>query len=403
MRVLAIMPGISPSTVINVISPLKALHDRGDIEGVIRLEHEVTPSEVASADRIILCRNQEPIYQPIYDLARELGIPMIYDLDDHLLGVPKGSFSYGYFNHPAREAQYEHMLRSADLVRVHSPVLRDLVRPYNANVRLRWAAVDWSLVPPELPPLTLNPVHVVYAAQRESGEKLYRLMQSDLHALLERHADRVRLHFLGYNPPDLRGYPSVTCQPFEADYAAFFSKFTRFGYAIGLAPMLDDLFHNSKTNIKFRDYAAAGAAGIYSDVPLYNTTVIDGETGLLVSNEPGSLLAAIDRLIDNPALIESIRKNARRCCEQRYPIDTVGALWLDDLNGLPKRPPIAADQVARIAAMRWWFTGIKQPDAPFVARLRRVLRTVMPMRLKLAYYDLRYALLRRGVGRNSLL
>ena len=399
MRVLAVMPGISPSTVINVMTPLKALHNRGDIEAVIRLEHEVTPSEVAAADRLVLCRNQEPIYQPIYDLARDLGIPMVYDLDDHLLGVPKGSLSYHYVNHPARKAQYERMLRGADLVRVHSPVLRDLVRPYNPNVRLRWAAIDWSLVPPELPPLSLDPLHIVYAAQRESGEKLYRLMQPDLHALLAQHGDRVHLHFLGYNPPDLRGHRSVTCQPFEADYAAFFSRFTRFGYAIGLAPMLDDAFHNSKTNIKFRDYAAAGAAGIYADVPLYNTSVVNGKTGLLVSNEPGSWLAAIERLLDISALLELIRQNARRFCEERYHMDSVGALWLEDLNGLPAPPTIAADKAAQIAAMRWWFTGIKQADKPHVARLRRVLRVIVPMRLKLAYYDLRYALLRRRARR----
>ncbi|MBE2268891.1 MAG: hypothetical protein IAE80_11715 [Anaerolinea sp.] len=402
MRVLAVMPGISPSTVINVMTPIKLLGEQGRIDAVIRLEQETSPADVAAADVLVLCRNTEPIYKPIIDLALELGIPLIDDLDDNVLAAPKGSESYYYHTHPARKAHYEWILRHVNLIRVHAPALADIVRVYNPHVALRWAAVDWSLAPPELPALDPEITHIVYAAQRETGLKLFQQMRADLETLLARHGERVRLHFLGFNPPELCGHPSVICHPFDNDYPSFFRKFTHFGYAIGLAPMLDDEFHNCKTNIKFRDYAAAGAAGIYADVPLFNRNgVIDGETGLLVSGQPGTWLAAIERLMADRALLEGIRQRARAYAKDRYAEDRVLDAWMQDLAVLPTRPPITAEKQAEIAALEWWFQGLKGKDNPLVARVRRVLRGIVPMRAKLIYYDVRHEFVKwRASGRS---
>jgi hypothetical protein len=386
-HILAVLPDYSPSATINIITPLRHMHDRHMIQATIRLQNEVMPLEVAAADVLVLCRNAEPAFQGIFDLAQNLAVPMIYDLDDHLLVAPEGSTTYQYFQYPGRRQQLEWFLQTANLIRVHSPVLQEVMQPYNTNTRLVWAPINWSLVPPELPVLSLDPVHIVYAAQKETGLTLFRHLAADLHKTLEHYGDRVRLHFLGYAPPEFREHPLVVFQPFEADYAAYFSRFTRFGYAIGLAPTLNDIFHQSKTNVKFRDYAAAGAAGIYTDGPLYRNGVTDGETGLLVSGAPGSWFPAIQQLIDNPLLLDSIRQRARRYVEDRYNMERVASMWMEDFESMPARPPLSADQLTAIQTLRWPFTYTRKPDAPWVAALRKVLREVVPLRWKLRYYD----------------
>jgi len=389
------MPSYSPSAVVNVITPLQELEKQGHIHTAIHLEHEIKPTDIALAEVIILCRNVEPIYKPMIDLALELGIPLIYDLDDNLLAPPTGSDAYYYYAHPPRKVYLEWILSTINLIRVHSPTLGEVVRKYNSSIGLRWAAINWSLVPPELPSLDADLIHLVYAAQRETGQKLFNQMQGDLQTVLARHAKRIRLHFLGYTPRVLCGHPAVVCHPFESNYQVFFRKFTRFGYAIGLAPMLDDEFHNCKTNIKFRDYAAAGAAGIYSDVPLYNRNgVISGETGLLISGQPGTWLAAIESLLADRVLLESIRQKARAYAQDRYALDRVLDMWLDDIASLPARPPITPEKLAEIAGMKWWFQGIKQPDKPLVAKLRALLRGIVPMPLKVRYYAVRYTVMK---------
>lgn len=389
-NILVVVPGRSPSTVINVITPLTALDEAGLIHATIRLQNEVTPQEVAAADVLILCRVFTPVYRPIAELALTLNIPIIYDLDDHLLGAPKGSITDQLFQTPGRRETLEWLLRVSTLVRVHSPALQQVIGEYNPNTIVVWAAVDWSLVPSQLPTFSTDPLHIVYAAQAETGEKMYQFIQHDLQTILEKYGSHIRLHFMGYLPSDLCGHPLVICYPFEHDYAAFFSQFTHFGYAIGLAPMIDDLFHNSKTNIKFRDYAAAGAAGIYSDTPLYRGNgVVDGETGLLVSGEPGSWASALTRLIENPMLIESIRQKARQYVENHYNMDTAGQMWMENFQSFPPRRSLSDAERAMVQATRWSFSfnGLLKPDAPWVANLLNVLRKILPVRWKVFLFD----------------
>jgi glycosyltransferase involved in cell wall biosynthesis len=386
MRILAALIDHSPSTILNILTPLKYLDGRGDISLQAVLEREITPAQVADADVIVTSRSTEPAFRPIYQLAHDLGIPVIYDLDDNLLDLPPDNLSWRYHSNPARKAQLEWMLRTAALVRVHSPVLQDIIQPYNSHVDLVWAAIDWNLVPSELPLLASKPIKIVYAAQRESGEKLFPLIHDAIESILQRYGDRVQVSFLGFNPRDLLRYPQVVQVPFESDYEAYFRNFTREGYAIGLAPMLPDTFFQCKTDLKFRDYAAAGAAGLYSDCQLYINRITNRETGLLVSNTPDAWLKGLIELIENPTLIEQIRVNARRYAADRYNMEKVGAMWMDSFAKVPPRPLVNTTVQRQVESIRWhfradsprWLQWIKQHTPRAVrdaaAKIRMLVR-----------------------------
>jgi glycosyltransferase involved in cell wall biosynthesis len=386
-HVLAVVTDTIPSCIINVITPMQEMDRRGLLHARIRTEDSVTPQDVSWADVLVLCRNMDPTYRPVYDLAQQLGVPMIYDLDDYFVAVPPTHQTYAAINNPDRRQHYKWLLRNSHLVRVHSPVVEAHVREFNQNVRLVWAAVDWSLVPETLPELDSGKFHVVYVAQAETGRSLFPFMEADLKTLLDRHAN-VRLHFLGYEPPSMCDHPQVICQPFQQDYETFFRAFTRFGYAVGLAPMLLDDFHQGKTNLKYRDYAAAGAAGIYTDCPLYRNGVVHEETGLLVSGEPGSWLPAIERLMQDRQLLQSIRQQARQQVEAKYNMDTVVDMWMEDIESPPARPPLDNTMHAHVESLRWWFTGRRErQQKTILAPLRRLLRRTLPSRYKIIYYD----------------
>jgi glycosyltransferase involved in cell wall biosynthesis len=392
MKVLAVLPDANAPNLINVVLPLRFLAQRGALAFEVAYEYTVTPAQVVSADVIAAARNVEPIYRPVFELARARGIPIIYVLDDWLLGVPEDDESIHYYGTEKRRAHCAWMLRHADLVRAHSPHLRELLRPYTERVVLAQAAVDWSLVPPELPTLGER-VEIVYATGRQN-DRLIAPVLPDIRRILEDYAGRVRVHFITYHPPELRGVSGVVFVPNEPDYAAFMAKFTRAGYSIGLAPMRRDDFHLAKTNAKFRDYAAAGAAGIYTDCALYagEGGVIHDRTGLLVGDEAGAWYAAMRALIEDRPRLERIRRAARAYAQQHYAMETCAAAWLDDLRAVAR--PIRDRRPPEIA--RWWFTRSARRVPPGLVRW---YRRAVPAKVRVGLRDLRMAV--RAMGRRG--
>ncbi len=382
LTILAIVPDYIPSITIGIITPLAYLQQQELIIFDHCLEQEVRPSQVVGADVIVTGRNMNPLYRPIYELALEHKIPIVMELDDNLLAVPDQDRDQVYYKMDKHREHLEWMLRSASLVRVYSPALKDIVKSYNENVVTVYAAIDWSLVPSQMPKISLTPMHIVYATSRTQSDPMFAQLLPDLMQVIERYQDQVQLHFLGYHPHELRDHQNVNFAPFEANYQTYFSKFTRFGYAIGLAPMLEGHFYASKTDNKFREYAAAGAVGIYSDLPPYNVVggVVHNETGLLVSGERGSWLTAIETLMKNPDKLFSIREKASAYVQGKYNLESVGRLWLEHLQAQPSPQPLTVTPIND-----WWFTRNSMDEKSWVKNLRTQYRTRVPMQWRLRF------------------
>jgi hypothetical protein len=199
------------------------------------------------------------------------------------------------------------------------------------------------------------------------------------------------MYFWGYHPPELRGHPAVHCLDFRPDYDRFFGAFARAGFDVGLAPLRDDVFYRSKSNNKFREYAACRVAGVYSDVGVYSACVQDGQTGILVSAESGTWFKALSRLIEDAALRERIQEQAFLYARDHYSLEKVQAVWLDHLRqvigdargtagGLGVSPPrrnepLPPPPVSRAAAQEQWFLGVLAHFSRRWVRLANDLKT----------------------------
>jgi hypothetical protein len=227
--------------------------------------------------------------------------------------------------------QLEHYLRNATLVRIYSETLRERVERLNPNVVLVEGPVDWDLLPNRPARRDPGKVRIVYPTSRVEDD-LAELFIEDIRRLLTTYAGRLEMFFWGYHPRELRGHPGVQFVDPIANYDRFFRKFARFGFDVGLAPLRDDIFHRSKTNVKFREYAACGIAGIYSNVGAYARCVEDGVTGLLVSNEPGAWFDAVSRLLKDVELRQAIQEQAREYVRKRYDLQMVQQVWCSQLQ-----------------------------------------------------------------------
>jgi hypothetical protein len=201
----------------------------------------------------------------------------------------------------------------------------------------------------------------------------------------------VEAWFWGYHPPELAGRPDTHFVEFVQDYDIFFRRFASAGFDIGMAPLPDDEFHRAKSDNKFREYAASGIAGIYSDVQVYRDCVTHGRTGLLVPSVPGAWLSAMTRLIEDDALRALIQREARASARGRYGVAQSAEVWLAHLEAALRapRPPVAVPGAATGAPLSVRARSVtlvrrsihvlrgRAPGAfPLVARVRWHLRSV---------------------------
>jgi glycosyltransferase involved in cell wall biosynthesis len=74
---------------------------------------------------------------------------------------------------------------------------------------------------------------------------------------------------------------------------------------------------------------SAGVPVVASDIGGLPEIIVDGETGLLVPNQPGAIAAAIRKLLDNPDLHRRIGCAARQTVMKRFSVDQMVRRTID--------------------------------------------------------------------------
>ena len=157
MRVLAVLPGLFPSTIVNVAKPLLRLHAERSIDLDLSFQFVVQRRQLEQADVLVLCHTMDPAHGHVLDAARELRTPLIYDIDENLLEPPPDVAGLEFHGEPERQAVVRRCLEEAWLVRAYAPALKRYLDRFNANVVRVDGPVDWTLLPAE-PPVRSNQI-----------------------------------------------------------------------------------------------------------------------------------------------------------------------------------------------------------------------------------------------------
>jgi hypothetical protein len=324
-RVLAAIPGVFPSTVINVAKPLMRLHESGAIDLDLSFHFLVRRKQIERADVLVMSHTIDPSHGWILDCAREAGTPLLYDIDENLLEPPPDEPGLDFHRAPGRQAMVRQALSQAAIVRTYAPALARYLQPFNANVVRADGPVEWRLVPSEPPARPSDRVRIVYATSRQH-DAIGAVLVQPLERVLDEHAN-VDVTIWGPRFRELEGHPRVQFREFVRDYDQYFAQFARAGFDIGLAPMRGDVFYQCKTATKFREYAACRIAGVYADTEMYRDCVTAGETGLLATNTDDAWTAAIGRLVADAALRGRIQRRAETYARERYSAARIEGDW----------------------------------------------------------------------------
>ena len=299
--------------------------------------------EVVVIDRLWRPDVKTESAEELLDTIRRNDVKMVYSIDDNLLDLPTEREDWPKEHHLQVIRLF---LREADKVLVTTEALRDRLSSFNSNITVIHNALDERLLLggrlPPVQPLTGKIGTVIgYMGTRTHDEDL-KIVLPALRKLWERYPEQVRFEVLGVladkkmasmfagMPVSFIGPP----QP-EAEYPLFMLWFTsRVRWDIAISPLRDSPVTRCKSHIKYLDYAAIGAAGIYSASPAFTGSVKHMETGWLATHEHEAWLEALERLLKDEQLRERLAYNASYDLYGNHILARRAGMWLQAFDGL---------------------------------------------------------------------
>jgi glycosyltransferase involved in cell wall biosynthesis len=284
------------------------------------------------------------------DLVRRVrrdGACLVYALDDNLLDwAPRAIGQLG--PSPEQLAVVRLLAREADGIIASTPALAARLAHLNPCIQVVANALDERLWAPPTPPAPIGaarPRLVIGFMGTHSHDADLRLILEPLRAVLRTQAGRLEFQLVaGVADPGLwRAFDGLPLRRLDedrpVDYPAFMHWFTAHArWDIALGPLEATPFTRCKSDLKALDYAAIGAAGIYSRVTPYAESVRDGETGLLAENTVPAWRAALERLVADGELRSRLAANARQALLAGRTLSVCAGQWVDAIRAIAARP-----------------------------------------------------------------
>lgn len=211
--------------------------------------------------------------------------------------------------------------------------------------------VDFNIFPKNEEP-SETPIRILWMGSMWHDKDIEQVVPA-VNKLIQEYGERVQFVFWGCLPTAFADFIRIPGQNIaqlrqKKEYGAklvylegvpfriYYDRLMAMRPTIGLAPLFDCKFNDSKSNLKFLEYTIAGAATVATDLAPYEC-ISHGEDGLLV--EPEDLdgwYENIKKLIDDRELRNNMAKKAREKVYRQFSWQSQGKkqLWLDAFKRL---------------------------------------------------------------------
>ncbi len=295
---------------------------------------------IETADAVLFLRCTRPEEAALLELAQKRGLPTVYCPDDDFDALDPATPLGQFYSQPEMKDGRDQMIRQADLVWVFTGEMADRVRDRCRQVhvgRLPSFVEDhgWDLRSIDDNDVD-GPLTIGYGGRYLHAPDLEVIVEP-LRQILDSSDRPVRAEFVDCLPVGLQNHQKVTHLPYVDDIREYHGYLRSAGWAIGLAPLRDSAENRAKTNNKYREYAALGIPGIYSDMPVYASSVRHGETGYLAPHTEQGMYEAMRALVCDADLRKRIRRRALEDAATTYALLPMQQEWLREVSFLASR------------------------------------------------------------------
>ena len=273
------------------------------------------------------------------ELLRRANHPYLYYIDDNFWELQDDSPVGQYYRDAGVRQSLEFAVSHANQVLTNSEVLASYLQRFSSRLRVLPAFFDFGLIDGCIREQTPE-LRIGFAGSPSRIDDL-ELIRPVIQPVLDRIPNAV-FEFCGVLPRGVQPGPRIRHFEHTSSYADFIRFQAGRNWAIGMAPLRDHSANRAKTNNKYREYGACGIAGVYSDLPPYQGSVVPGVTGLLVDSSDEAWLSALLLLALQPDQRERIAKRGEEDVREKYCVVSVAGVWSDCIRetraGLLGRP-----------------------------------------------------------------
>jgi hypothetical protein len=234
------------------------------------------------------------------NIGRYSKTPLIYEVDDLLIGIPEWNYACGYYK--AYEKYVSEMLTIVDGITVSTDKLKEVLSQYNKNI---------EVIPNHLPKFMwgeINPVHlnepnvlkprILWAGSSNHFSIKQGIKGGDfgdeLLNFIRKTVDQYQWVIMGGAPQELKDLNTkIEFHRWQNifDYPRYI-KSLKADFAV--APLIPGVFNECKSNIKMLEYTASGIPGIYSKIEPYKKAHLQGDSDCEIIEHIQSLAKDVD-------------------------------------------------------------------------------------------------------------
>lgn len=180
--------------------------------------------------------------------CRDLGVILIMDLDDHLLGLPDDHELYSEYNRPEKRKAIFDTLSMANALWVSTPAF---LETYSQEAEV----IPNAVLPADLPATPADDNKIW--AWRGRAVQVHDLVAAGA-AIYERIKEKPKMwYFLGYRPP-LRHADNTRTVPYVSDPEKYIDTLKKSRFNVIWKPMVECSFNDHKSNIAWIEATMTG-------------------------------------------------------------------------------------------------------------------------------------------------
>jgi glycosyltransferase involved in cell wall biosynthesis len=300
--------------------------------------------EVSEADVVVVQRMMLEGNMRWLNVMRQLGVKIIYDLDDDLWRLPKANNAKRFFEKKETIDGLENCAEWADAFTVSTPTLQKVVKRQWGHVR---NVVTKKPIPVLLcenrVPLSLYCLQEGISKEHEevvigwSGSNTHAGDLADLwqivYNILESYSC-VRFEVVGQPPPELiRRHPRTRIRPW-CHIAEYPARQATWNWDIVLAPLEEHRFNKSKSGIRMQEAGALKRPCLATDITPYAEFVEKGSKELkyLLCNTTRQWEKKLRELVENAALRKELGEAMLQNVKDNFRVELSVPQWLEAIE-----------------------------------------------------------------------